>query len=64
MLTLGWPKARPQLGIPLGDINITRFPDGEISVKIIENIRGKDVFIIQPTCYPANRKHHGIADCY
>ncbi|MGI6087009.1 MAG: ribose-phosphate diphosphokinase [Kiritimatiellia bacterium] len=42
------------LGIPLGDINITRFPDGEISVKIIENIRGKDVFIIQPTCYPAN----------
>ncbi len=42
------------LGIPLGDIKIVRFPDGEISVKIAENIRGKDVFIIQPTCHPAN----------
>lgn len=42
------------LGVPLGEIQIARFPDGEISVKILDNIRGKDVFIIQPTCSPAN----------
>ena len=42
------------LEIPLGEIQITRFPDGEISVKIIENIRGMDVYIIQPTCFPPN----------
>lgn len=39
---------------PLGMINVSRFTDGEISVKIEENSRGKDVFIIQPTCYPVN----------
>lgn len=43
-----------QLGAPLGGIQITRFPDGETAVKIVENIRGKDVYIIQPSCYPAN----------
>lgn len=43
-----------QLGIALGQIQISRFPDGEIAVKIMDNIRGKDVFIIQPTCYPPN----------
>lgn len=43
-----------KLGIKLGGMQISRFPDGEISVKITENIRGKDVFIIQPTCYPPN----------
>ena len=42
------------LKIPLGHIEINRFPDGEIAVKIDDNIRGKDVFIIQPTCYPPN----------
>ena len=40
--------------MPLGEIAISRFPDGEIGVKILDNIRGKDVFIIQPTCYPPN----------
>ncbi|HOW98298.1 MAG TPA: ribose-phosphate pyrophosphokinase [Kiritimatiellia bacterium] len=39
---------------PLGDVNITRFPDGEIGVKIVDNIRGQDVFIVQPTCNPPN----------
>lgn len=39
---------------PLGDLSITHFPDGEIFVKIKENVRGMDVFIIQPTCYPPN----------
>ena len=42
------------LGIPLGEIQINRFPDGEISVKIMDNIRGMDVFIIQPICFPPN----------
>ena len=42
------------LEIPLGELQITRFPDGEISVKIMDNIRGMDVFIIQPTCFPPN----------
>ena len=39
---------------PLGDVTIGRFPDGEVFVKYIENLRGKDVFIIQPTCKPPN----------
>ncbi len=38
----------------LADVTIKKFSDGEISVKINENIRGKDVFIIQPTSAPAN----------
>lgn len=42
------------LGVELGNIQINRFPDGEIAVKVEDNIRGKDVFIIQPTCYPTN----------
>ncbi|HXK45253.1 MAG TPA: ribose-phosphate pyrophosphokinase, partial [bacterium] len=39
---------------PLGQMEVSRFNDGEISVKIEENARGKDVFIIQPTCAPVN----------
>jgi ribose-phosphate pyrophosphokinase len=42
------------VGMPLGEMAITHFPDGELGVKILDNIRGKDVFIIQPTCYPPN----------
>ena len=42
------------LGQPLGEVSISRFPDGEVFVKIIDNIRGRDVFIVQPTCYPPN----------
>lgn len=42
------------IGIPLGDAKISKFSDGEISVEICENVRGKDVFIIQPTCAPTN----------
>lgn len=38
----------------LGDIEITRFPDGETFVKIQENIRGRDVFVLQPICKPPN----------
>ncbi len=39
---------------PLSSAKITRFSDGEISVRIKESVRGKDVFIIQPTSAPAN----------
>jgi ribose-phosphate pyrophosphokinase len=42
------------LGIQLANVQVTSFPDGETFVKIDENIRGDDVFIIQPTCPPTN----------
>ena len=42
------------LGGRLGDINIRRFPDGEIHVKIVDNVRGRDVFIVQPICTQPN----------
>ena len=43
------------IGAPLGDATISSFPDGETYVKIEENIRGRDVFIVQPTCPPTNQ---------
>ncbi|GAG96355.1 unnamed protein product [marine sediment metagenome] len=42
------------LNLPLGNANVGRFSDGEIMVEINENVRGRDVFIIQPTCAPGN----------
>ena len=42
------------LHIPLGKADVTRFSDGEIAVEIKEHVRGKDVFILQPTCSPTN----------
>jgi ribose-phosphate pyrophosphokinase len=42
------------LGTKLADVHVTAFPDGETFVKINENIRGADVFIIQPSCPPTN----------
>ena len=47
-------KIAEYLGKKLGKIKIYRFSDGEVGVKIEENVRGKDVFIIQPTCPPVN----------
>src|SRR5467141_3993255 len=44
-----------EIGVPLGAATISSFPDGETYVKIEENIRGRDVFIIQPTCPPTNQ---------
>lgn len=43
------------LGVEPVDIDVRRFKDGEIFVQIAENIRGKDVFIVQPTCPPVNK---------
>jgi len=42
------------LKVPLGDIEVDRFSEGEVRVKINENVRGRDVFIIQSTCPPVN----------
>jgi ribose-phosphate pyrophosphokinase len=43
-----------KLGLPLGQTHITRFSDGETYVQIMENVRGADVFLIQPTCDPVD----------
>ena len=43
-----------QINIPLGDADVGVFSDGEVAVDIQENVRGKDVFIIQSTCQPTN----------
>ena len=42
------------IGIKLGDAQIKRFSDGEIQIEVRENVRGKDVFILQSTCAPVN----------
>jgi len=44
------------LGIPLGQTKLTKFSDGEIYVQILENVRGGDIFLVQPTCHPVD--HH------
>ena len=43
-----------ELGVPLGKAQVGRFPDGEVRLQILENVRGADVFVIQPTCHPVN----------
>ena len=43
------------LGIPMGKSTVGVFSDDEISVNIHESVRGSDVFVVQPTCYPADR---------
>ena len=42
------------LNIHLGRANVGRFSDGEVMVEILENVRGKDVFVLQSTCAPTN----------
>jgi len=43
------------LGIPLGKASVRQFADGEIYLQIQENVRGTDVFVVQPTCTPVDR---------
>lgn len=43
-----------RLKMSLGKAHIGRFPDGEIEIRVLENVRGTDVFIVQPTSHPAN----------
>ena len=47
-------KVASSLGIPLGKAHVSKFSDGETTVEINENVRGKDVFVIQSTCAPTN----------
>src|SRR5262245_36835270 len=47
-------KIARHLGDTLGKITLANFPDGEISVRIEEDIRGRDIFLVQPTCPSVN----------
>src|SRR5215468_10820373 len=51
--TLAHDVAR-HLNTPLGRAPVGRFSDGEVSVELMENVRGRDVFLLQSTCPPAN----------
>jgi ribose-phosphate pyrophosphokinase len=42
------------LGVPLGNVTLGNFPDGETNARIEEDVRGRDVFVVQPTCTPVN----------
>ena len=42
------------LGIELGKAKVGRFSDGEVDVEIQQNVRARDVFVVQPTCAPTN----------
>ena len=42
------------LRVPVADASVTRFSDGEVYVQILENVRGADVFVVQPTCQPVD----------
>ena len=61
-LTLFTGNANPALAhdiarhltVPLGRASVGRFSDGEVNVELMENVRGRDVFIVQPTCPPTN----------
>src|SRR5579883_2969357 len=43
------------LGLPLGQTHLQRFSDGEVYFQLLENVRGADVFVVQPTCYPVDQ---------
>ncbi len=43
------------VGVPLGETQMQRFSDGEIYFQLLENVRGADVFVIQPTCFPVDQ---------
>lgn len=54
-------KVAENLGIRMGKRMLTRFADGEIRVMIEESARGMDIFIVQPTCAPANETYMELA---
>src|SRR5580765_1276435 len=47
-------KIAQSIGDPLGKIELKNFPDGESWARIDEDVRGRDVFLVQPTCHPVN----------
>src|ERR1051326_5549222 len=42
------------LGMERGKATVTRFSDGEVYIQVMENVRGADVFVVQPTCFPVD----------
>ena len=42
------------LNLPMGRATVGRFSDGEITVELMDNVRGRDVFVVQSTCTPTN----------
>ncbi len=48
-------KVCEHLGVSLGETKMQRFADGEIYFQLLENVRGADVFVVQPTCYPVDQ---------
>ena len=62
MMAVFTGNANPQLAqdiarylqVPLGRAHVGRFSDGEVTVELMENVRGRDVFVVQSTCPPAN----------
>ncbi len=55
-----------ELGVDAGKMDVSRFPDGEISATLLEEVRGKDVFVVQSTCPPVNENLMELAimiDC-
>ena len=47
-------KVANYLNMDLGKVSLSRFPDGEIDMKVMEDVRGADVYVLQPTCPPVN----------
>lgn len=43
------------LGVPVGETRLQRFSDGEVHFQLLENVRGSDVFLVQPTCHPVDQ---------
>ncbi len=43
------------VGVPMGETRMQRFSDGEIYFQLLENVRGADVFVVQPTCFPVDQ---------
>jgi len=43
------------VGVPVGEVRLQRFADGEVYFQLLENVRGADVFVIQPTCFPVDQ---------
>jgi ribose-phosphate pyrophosphokinase len=48
-------KIAQHIGVTLGDAKLQRFADGEVYFQLLENVRGVDVFVVQPTCYPVDQ---------
>ena len=58
--TKGCPgRSCEYIGIDIGDAEVFKFANDNTFVRILENVRARDVFIVQPTAEPGERSHHG-----